>query len=275
MNYYYLISGLPDLRFGEEHPQLDTSEVLDTIQRNLEPADENIFRFLLYPIDNQNLLNAIFEDHKSISPFAFKHHGLFDKEMLKSYRRQKGFLPAYMGEFLNLWEEYFPTLTMWEIEEKLESQYYSEIEHQNCFFLSEYYAFKRKLKDLMAVFNKSYFNPMLSNTPESMRSLSNQVGKGKTPPASFFNDYPFLEEMDEVFARQDPLETDRFADRLTWEYLEETKGHFEQDKVFAYVLKLLIVDKWIGRDAEEGKKRFDELSSHIKSHVSKPKMTEV
>ncbi|MEM7551598.1 MAG: DUF2764 family protein [Bacteroidota bacterium] len=268
MSYYYLISGLPDLKFNEGNRKLDFNEIFDTIQRNLDTEDELLSRYLFYPNDNTNLLDAIFQKHKEISIYPFKEPTFCDKETISNFSRNKGFLPEYMGDFLSRWEEHFPSLLMWEIEEKLLEAFYAKIETLDNGFLKDYFLFERSLKKVMAVFNKSYFGEEMLDLPADHQSLAHQVGKGKTPSASLVNSYPYVEKLNELFPRQQVEVIEQIMDQIRWDYLSNVPGHFEREVVLAYCLKLFLVKKWTERDAVSDNQHFIELIQKIKSDVS-------
>jgi len=275
MNYYYLISGLPNLYFGNYRTKIDTYEVLDTIKRNLNDSDLQCFQFLLYPFDNQNLINAVAKKFKGHQPFAYHDLGNIEVNILEEYHRNTAFLPSYMSEFINSWEEHFPTLLLWEIEEKLSYHFYTALEELKCTFISEYYAFEESINRLVSAYNTSYYPSATKYFPTDLKQLANQVGKGKTPPSSFLKDYFFLEALDEVFAQENPLKTEQLIDKLKWDFADNVEGHFEAEVVYAFTIKLLIFQRWSKRDEEEGQQRFEQITEKIKRIISTSELTSI
>lgn len=268
MNYYYLISGFPELHFGSYKTKIDIHEQLDTIKRNLSDSDLQCFRFLLYPYDNQNLINAIAKRFKDHQPFRYRELGNVEPDILEDYHRNTAFLPSYMAEFINGWEEHFPALLLWEIEEKLNNYFSQALEDLSCPFISEYYEFEETIRRMVSAYNASYYPAVAKHLPPGLKDLANQVGKGKTPPSSFLNEYFFLEGLDEIFSQENPLKTEKYIDKLKWDFADSVTGHFEAQVVYAYTIKLLIFHRWSNRDEEEGQQRFEQITEQLKSIIS-------
>lgn len=68
-------------------------------------------------------------------------------------------------------------------------------------------------------------------------------------------------EIEELLANDNPLERERALDQLRWRQLEDLEGGhlFDSDRLTIYRLKLLLLEKWAGFDAETGENNWAEL----------------
>lgn len=269
MSYYYLISGLPDLSLDKaiedqgKH-QLDVEEFIDTIQRNLEPTDVPPFRYLVYPNDNRNLLSVLLKKHHDIPVTGYFQPALLDRDVIKEYHKNRNDLAPYMSDYLREYEDQFATMTPRDIEEKLWQIYYDEVNSSDP-FISDYWRFERHIRQFFAAYNDSYFDflkaPMYENTGLG------QVGAGKSLPGDIVRDFPFVEEIDQVVASQDPIRIAAFSDRVIWDYLDQTMDFFGKEQVFIYTIRLMIVARWQNRDKKAGLVQFSKLQEDIKNKV--------
>ncbi|MEQ9300637.1 MAG: DUF2764 family protein [Cyclobacteriaceae bacterium] len=270
MSYYYLISGLPNLsldQITENVPAqpIDVDEILDTIQRNLEPSDEQLFRYLIYPHDNHNLLNILFAKHSDLVQSTFITPALLSQQDLLDYHKHKGSFPSYMSAFLDAYEDQFSSISPSEMENKLLDFFYEDVGQKGP-FIAEYYRFERSLKGLFSAYNHSYFDFLAAPVDDEV-ALMHQVGQGKSIPSDLLRDYPYIEEIAQVISTHQPAAIEMLMDRIKWDYLDEVRSFFSGEQVFAYTLRLLMVHRWQTMNAEKGAARFQELQEGIKNKV--------
>lgn len=270
MSYYYLISGLPDLLLEEAiaNPgkrKIDVDGVVNTIRDNLDSEDERSFRYLIYPNDNRNLLSILFAKHSDLPKSTFLTPAMLAEQDLLDYHKHKGSFPSYMSEFLDAYEDQFLSISPREVENTLLGFFYEEVGQKGP-FIAEYYQFERNLKGLFSAYNHSYFDFLAAPVNDEV-ALLHQVGKGKSIPSDLLRDYPYIEGISEVISTHQPAAIEILMDRIKWDYLDEVKSFFSGEQVFAYTLRLLMVNRWQTMNAEIGAARFDELQKNIKNKV--------
>ncbi|MEQ8582815.1 MAG: DUF2764 family protein [Marinoscillum sp.] len=264
MSYYYLIASLPGLSLNKKAQKIDYEDILDTIQRNLEPSDARQFRYLLYPNDHQNLLHVLFEKHKAIPQTPKVYPAIFSEKELADYHKNRMMFPAYMSYFLDEYTDQFPTLTMKETEELLWELFYEEVEHQDPFIVA-YYQFERKLKMFFSAYNYSNFDFL--TVPNAEEGILNQIGKGLSIPPDWLRNHPHIEDIGEAISSKEPGKIEKLMNQMKWDYLDEKKGVFNKEQVFEYTLKLLMVQRWQNLLPERGASRFVEMQERIKHNV--------
>jgi hypothetical protein len=69
----------------------------------------------------------------------------------------------------------------------------------------------------------------------------------------------------EAYAKVNPAEREKYLDSLRWHWLDELEfGHyFDVNKLFIYKLRLLIHEKWLCRNNEQGYQNFDRIVAAI------------
>ncbi|MFA6714814.1 MAG: DUF2764 family protein [Victivallales bacterium] len=74
----------------------------------------------------------------------------------------------------------------------------------------------------------------------------------------------------EAFALKNPLEREKYFDRMRWRALEDFEAghHFDFDKLCIYKLKLLLLEKWRERQVEQGTKNLDVMLEQIDRNFS-------
>ncbi len=272
MSYYYLISSLPDLSIGMDTKQIDFEKTFDLIQRNLTPEDNELFQYLIYPNDISTLLSILFHEYHQLPLFLLKKVAVYSEEEVREYRFFKSNFPDFLNDFLVENEARFPTMTMQEMEEKLMANFYEEVANLNNPFITEYFHFLKKLKNLGAAFNYSAYKFLSAPLIKDSERLVGQIGPNSSPTATLTKDYPYVEEFVKVLSGGKPEKIENFIDRILWDFLEDNnKSSFSREEVFTYTLKLQMIQRWSLLDFNEGSKRFKKLHKDIISNVQFPK----
>lgn len=76
----------------------------------------------------------------------------------------------------------------------------------------------------------------------------------------------------EAFTASDPIKREKALDLLRWNMLEDIESghHFDFDKLCVYKLKLMLREKWIGRDEKKGSENLEYiLDESDKNYASK------
>ena len=80
------------------------------------------------------------------------------------------------------------------------------------------------------------------------------------------DDFPDIDRgIQEAYAKPNPAEREKYLDSIRWHWLDELEfGHyFDVNKLFIYKLRLLIHEKWLSRNNEQGYANFDRIVAAI------------
>ena len=106
--------------------------------------------------------------------------------------------------------------------------------------------------------------------------LRNRIAAHRAPQGKDIHNYLHEEKscfceidtgIQEAFALKNPLEREKYFDRMRWHALEDIEAghHFDFDKLCVYKLKLLLLEKWNKRQRPEGVKNLDSMLEDIDS----------
>lgn len=270
--YHYLISGLPELFTSEQTAERDMARIQAEILELLEPDDAEQFRYLLYRNDNKNLLRLIrdrhgIKDESNISfyrPAAFSHQDL-EEGILGIFD-----LPDYMQTFLEDVDTSKP-LTH-KTENRLIELYYEEaIEHSGD-FLSEYFSYKRDIKNILSAINAKRDGVEVEEVLVGDTDLNRQLAGSNLPDFGLSSIYPFIQEVRELLDLRRLSDLERKVDSLILDFLEErSEGHiFDEVAVFSYFLELSLAARWLDRSKEEGRDRLRDIVRKVLSNSALP-----
>lgn len=274
-SYYYLISGLPEVKLSDSKAKYDINEITQNILSNLSNKDKKLFNYFIYQNDNKNLVNAIALSKGLFSPyFVHLEPSIFSKEEIQKYVNLSN-LPNYMVKFLEDNKN-----TEWEnirhIENSLLSLYYEEMIQTGNAFIREYALFMRNLKNILAALNGKalgFSGDEISKELIGDYPLISALTKSSAADFGLGREIPYINNIIDTFNSSDKADpynlenvecslVNGFLDRLT------SIKSFTTDNLFAYYINLTYAVSINGRNEEEGKKHLQTLVNSLKSEAS-------
>lgn len=274
-SYYYLISGLPEVKLSDSKAKYDINEITQNILSNLSDKDIKLFNYFIYQNDNKNLVNAIALSKGLFSPYSIHlEPSIFSKEEIQKYVNLSN-LPNYMVKFLEDNKN-----TEWEnirhIENSLLSLYYEEMIQTGNAFIREYALFMRNLKNILAALNGKalgFSGDEISKELIGDYPLISALTKSSAADFGLGREIPYINSIIDTFNSSDKADpynlenvecslVNGFLDRLT------SIKSFTTDNLFAYYINLTYAVSINGRNEEEGKKHLQTLVNSLKSEAS-------
>ena len=274
-SYYYLISGLPEVKLSDSKAKYDINEITQNILSNLSDKDIKLFNYFIYQNDNKNLVNVIALSKGLFSPyFVHLEPSIFSKEEIQKYVNLSN-LPNYMVKFLEDNKN-----TEWEnirhIENSLLSLYYEEMIQIGNAFIREYALFMRNLKNILAALNGKalgFSGDEISKELIGDYPLISALTKSSAADFGLAREIPYINNIIDTFNSSDKADpynlenvecslVNGFLDRLT------SIKSFTTDNLFAYYINLTYAVSINGRNEEEGKKHLQTLVNSLKSEAS-------
>ena len=280
-SYYYLISGLPEVKLSDSKAKYDINEITQSILSGLSSKDAKLFNYFIYQNDNKNLANSIALSKGLFSPYNTNHlvfshiePSVFSKEEIQKYMYISN-LPNYMAKFLEDNKN-----TEWEnirhIENSLLSLYYEEMINTGNGFIREYALFMRNLKNILAALNgralgfsaDAIAKELIGDYP-----LINILTKSTAADFGLGKEIPYINNIIETFNssdKADPYNMENIECSLVNEFLERATSikSFTTENLFAYYINLTYAVSINGRNEEEGKKHLETLVSSLKSEAA-------
>lgn len=274
-SYYYLISGLPEVKLSDSKAKYDINEITQNTLSNLSDKDIKLFNYFIYQNDNKNLVNAIALSKGLFSPYSVHlEPSIFSKEEIQKYANLSN-LPNYMVKFLEDNKN-----TEWEnirhIENSLLSLYYEEMIQTGNAFIREYALFIRNLKNILAALNGKalgFSGDEISKELIGDYPLISALTKSSAADFGLGREIPYINNIIDTFNSSDKADpynlenvecslVNGFLDRLT------SIKSFTTDNLFAYYINLTYAVSINGRNEEEGKKHLQTLVNSLKSEAS-------
>ena len=273
-NYYYLIAGLPELSLDDSKLGITVREFRELYYPELADDDRILLDLIYLSYDNANLL-ALLKDKEA----TIAEGGLYTSEellgIIEAARAEETpdcRYPRYMYDFVaqvedeeNAAEGIFP-------EDRLAQLYYAHAMSQGNVFVERWFAFNLDLNNFLTAITARRYNldvkPLIVGDNEVAKALrtSNSRDFGLTGVMDGFEEVMRISEIDNL------VERERKLDVLKWEWMEENSffDYFTVEKLFAFLVKIQIIERWITLDAEAGGEMLRGMIRQLKDEVKVP-----
>lgn len=252
-NYYFLGTLLPELHIGEA-PEIDFNELDQLFKENLSVLDYAKTRTIrnLYDISN---LRAYWKGD------PLDQNGNFSESQLEEALVTRSMLPQFVFDFMDKYESNEERLHHYP--ELLAVFFRNAIKNASGFFKS-YLSLERELRLVLVAFRakkvgRDIYQELQYEDPEEefiAQILAQKDSPSYEPPEKY-------EEIKTLFERyeDDPIELQKALLEYRFSKIEEKLGIqlFSMDRVLAYMIELIMVEKWQQMDKQKGLKIVESM----------------
>ena len=247
-NYYYIIAGLPDISFDDSKAAYTVEQFLEEVYSSLSSSDRKVMDLLLLEDTCRSLIQD--RDNFELTDDMPKFIGVFLRELKdESWRERAAFA-----------------------EDRLWSLFYEYAMSQGNGFVRKWYEFNLNMNNISAAITARKYNldiqKVIVGTGDVANALRTSGARdwGLSQEVECFEDVARLTEEDDLSQRE------RKADMIRWRWLEDNTffNYFSVEKLFSYMVRLGMVERWSSLDREEGQKLFRKLIGDLKEQTEVP-----
>lgn len=241
----------------------------EDLKNEFHPEDYKLLQLLFLPHDNQNLLNIFFKKGK-----PFDERGNFSQEEIEEKIKEPDAYPAYMAKFILAQKDKEQLFSEMSPEDELTTLYYDEMLATENDFLRKWFEFDLNVRNaIVALFSRQHDLPY-ENKVIGSSDASEAMRKSHARDFGLANEFPYLEDVVNIVKIEDIQERERAIDELKWKYLDEVSffEYFTAEKVFAFILKLEIIERWMAIDKTTGNELFKKLLEELKATYKLPEI---
>lgn len=273
--YYYLVSGLPDISLDDGKLAYTVADFKAEMEATLSAKDQKLIDLFFLKYDNANLLACLKEADAPLDPrgritreeFEAVYKALKEEEKLPKDEA----IPAYHVTFIQryLAEEQSEqkgekAQVSWE--DQLAALYYEAAMKAPNPFVAGWFELNLNINNVLTAitcrkygFDKSLYIVGHNEIAEQIRT-SNARDFGLSDAVEYLPELQRIAEETDLYARE------RKIDLLKWKWLEDQTFFktFDMERVFAYLLQLEMIERWVDLDKVRGERTFRELVGAMK-----------
>lgn len=272
MEYYSFIAGLPDIQPDDTKSVITLDTLKADIEESISEADQKILNLFFYTFDNQNLYSLLLGENAEWNTL-----GTLSKENIDDFIafakdgkiHQDTHLPPYFADFISAYHADAPIYADMSWRDQLTTLYYLHALESENEFTKAYFEFNLNLQNVLSAISARQhgidINKVVIGDSEVTESIKNNTSKDFGIAAMF----PYLEETLRIEESKNPLEKEQKIDALRWQWIEDQTvfHYFSKERIFAYMLKLEMVERWQKMEKATGKTAFSEYVKNLVDSV--------
>lgn len=270
--YYCLIAGLPDIALDDSKLTCSIRTFREELDGILTKADKKLVDLFFLKFDNKNLIAHLKQPDIRPDERGCITYDEFDalykalKEDEKPPRNDR--MPAYFKAFFEAYIKVQETDDKQEIpwEDRLAALYYAYAMKTPNSFVRDWFELNLNINNMLTAItcrkhglDKSIYIVGENEVAQALRT-SNARDFGLT------GEVDYLPELGRIAEETDLMVREKKVDLLKWKWLEEHTFFkpFDIESVFAYLLKLEMIERWVTLDKVTGEKTFREIVGAMK-----------
>ena len=268
-NYYCLVAGMPDVAFDGSKSAYTVERFKEEIYPELSATDAAYVDLFFLERDNANILNILRHSDDAV----IGQYGCYSRKELeeiissaKNGDTPNKNVPSYIYRFFDYYTANEGNANIiWE--DVLSAYYYDYATSCANTFVADWFTFNRNVNNILVAFAARKYKMNISDAvigndeiAEALRT-SGARDFGLTAALDYFENVQRLSENSRLQERE------RQLDDIRWKWLEDNSvfNYFSVERLFVFLIKLSIIERWSKLDADKGMERYNEMIAELKS----------
>ena len=273
-NYYCLVTGLPELSLEDGKLSYTVANFKTEIYPELSKADKKLVDLFYLKFDNRNLLTLLKDKEASVDTSLGNYSADELLSVIASIKEEtapdKKF-PAYFYEFAELYLN-TPDEERWGLEDKLHGFYYNHAMKSGNPFVSAWFELNLDVNNILASMTARKYKMDVAKVPVGENLVAEALRSSNARDFGLADDLEYFEQLVRINDTVDLVEREKKIDLLKWNWMEDNTffNYFTIEKIFVFLMKLEMIERWISLDKEKGNELFRQLIDQLKDEVQIP-----
>ena len=273
-NYYCLVTSLPELSLEDGKLSYTVANFKTEIYPLLSKSDKKLVDLYYLKFDNRNLL-ALLKDKEAVVDASL---GNFSADellgIIASFKEEtapdKKF-PPYFYEFAELCLN-TPDEERWALEDKLYGFYYNYAIKCNNQFVSSWFTLNLDVNNILAAMAARKYKMEVAKVAVGTNEVAEALRTSNARDFGLADDLEYFEQLVRINDTVDLVEKEKKIDLLKWNWMEDNTffNYFTIEKIFVFLMKLEMIERWVSLDKEKGNELFRKLIDQLKDEVQIP-----
>ena len=281
-DYFYFISGLPNLNFEDSKLAYSPEQFRTEAAAQLSESDFRFLEILHLPQDLENLLRLVYKSEKDFNP-----EGLYPDSHWEAYleflRRKLdkpdlacppefSILPEFVGNTLLRILQQEDMQSLLKTEGELIRQFYAWTARHENDFLAKWFNFDAHLRNILVAINGRKFNLAYADYLVGEDELTETLAKSHAADFGLGKEDELFESLIRIYEQNNLLYREKTYDILRWKWIDNQNffNYFNIDRILGYYCKLRILSRWLKADPNWGKEVFHDTLNALENSFTFP-----
>ena len=268
-NYYCLVAGLPDVAFDGSRVAFTVERFKEDIYPSLSAEDARCVDLFFLSRDNSNILAMLRHGEDAVLNALGCYSQKELEEIISSAKNGdiplKG-VPSYIYRFF----EYYVANEaneniIWE--DVLSSYYYDYATKCRNSFVAEWFTFNLNVNNILVALAARKYKMSVADAVIGEGEIAEALRTSGARDFGLTGTVEYLETLQRMSENSMLQERERQLDDMRWKWLDDNSvfNYFSVEKLFGFLIKLSIIERWMALDAEAGMKCYNEMIAALKS----------
>lgn len=272
--YYYLVAGLPELTLEDSKLSYTVADFKTEIYPGLSFSDQKLIALFYLKFDNLNVLRLLQDKDADIDS-----RGTFSQEELNEcitvikeggeagMKEFPSYLSAFISDYFNAPTEYSTLL-----EDHLATLYYEYAMKSENKFVSSWFDFNLTLNNILIAFIARKYKWDLAQHVVGNTEVCDALRTSGARDFGLSGEVDCFEQLAKISEITELVDREKRLDSLRWSWIEEATffNYFTIERIFAFLLQLEMIERWIALDKEKGNQLFRSIIESLKNEVQIP-----
>ena len=273
-NYYCLVTGLPELSLEDGKLSYTVANFKTEIYPQLSKSDKKLLDLFYLKYDNRNLMTLL-KDKEALVDASL---GNFSADellgIIASFKEESApdkKFPSYFYEFAELYLN-TPDEERFGLEDKLYGYYYDYAIKCGNPFVSTWFELNLDVNNILAAMAARKYKMEVAKVPVGTNAVADALRTSNARDFGLADDLEYFEQLVRINDTIDLVDREKKIDLLKWNWMEDNTffNYFTIEKIFVFLMKLEMIERWISLDKEKGNEMFRQLIGQLKDEVQIP-----
>ena len=272
--YYYLVAGLPELTLEDSKLSYTVADFKTEIYPGLSSSDQKLIDLFYLKFDNANVLKLL-KDKDAVIDLCGNFSAAELNEYIATIKEggevsAKEF-PSYLSVFIS---DYFNTPAESAVlhEDHLAALYYEYAMKCGNKFVSSWFEFNLTINNILIAFSARKYKWDVAQNVVGNTEVCEALRTSGARDFGLSGEVDCLEQLMKISEITELVEREKKLDSLRWNWMEEATffDYFTVERIFAFLLQLEMIERWIALDKEKGNQLFRSIIDALKDEVQIP-----
>ncbi|MCD7711533.1 MAG: DUF2764 domain-containing protein [Firmicutes bacterium] len=271
--YYYLVAGLPNIALDDSKLTYTITDFRRELDGVLSAEDKRLIDLFFLKFDNQNLLTQLaWPDREGDMRGSITNEELQD--LIKIVREDdtlpaNSLIPPYFVDFLRLYsgsDNQEETLSTISWEDRLATLYYAYAMKNSNEFVASWFEFNLNINNILTAYTCRKYGLDKADYIIGDNEIAEAIRTSNARDFGLGDTLDYLPALQRIAEESNLMVREKKIDLLKWEWLEENTFFkpFDIESVFAYLLKLEMIERWLTLDSTTGEETFRRIVGAMK-----------
>ena len=273
-NYYCLVTGLPELSLEDGKLSYTVANFKTEIYPELSKSDKKLVDLFYLKYDNQNLL-ALLKDKEAVVDESLGNYSADELlDVIASFKEETAPDKKFSSYFYEFSELYLntPEEERFGIEDKLHGFYYHYAMKCGNKFVSDWFELNLNVNNILAAMAARKYKMDVAKVAVGTNFVAEALRSSNARDFGLADDLEYFEQLTRINDTVDLVEREKKIDLLKWNWMEDNTffNYFTIEKIFVFLMKLEMIERWVSLDKEKGNEMFRKLIDQLKDEVQIP-----